>query len=33
MIPSNKFEADYLDDLAPALGVGVGLALRSEGVR
>ena len=30
MIPSNKFEADYLDDLAPALSVGVGLALRPE---
>jgi type IV pilus assembly protein PilM len=30
MIPSNRFEADYLDDLAPALGVGVGLALREE---
>ena len=33
MIPSNRFEADYLDDLAPTLGVGVGLALRSEGGR
>ena len=30
MIPSNRFEADYLDDLAPALSVGVGLALRAE---
>jgi type IV pilus assembly protein PilM len=30
MIPSNRFEADYLDDLAPALSVGVGLALREE---
>jgi type IV pilus assembly protein PilM len=30
MVPSNRFEADYLDDLAPALGVGVGLALRAE---
>jgi type IV pilus assembly protein PilM len=30
MIPSNRFEADYLDDLAPALCVGVGLALREE---
>ena len=30
MIPSNRFEADYLDDLAPSLGVGVGLALRPE---
>ena len=28
MIPSSKFEADYLDEVAPALGVGVGLALR-----
>jgi type IV pilus assembly protein PilM len=30
MIPTNRFEADYLDDLAPALCVGVGLALREE---
>ena len=28
MIPTNKFEPAFLDDLAPALGVGVGLALR-----
>jgi len=28
MIPSSKFDADYLDEVAPALGVGVGLALR-----
>jgi type IV pilus assembly protein PilM len=28
MIPSSRFEADYLDEVAPALGVGVGLALR-----
>jgi type IV pilus assembly protein PilM len=30
MIPSNRFEAEHLDDLAPALGVAVGLALREE---
>jgi len=28
MIPNSKFESDYLDEVAPALGVGVGLALR-----
>jgi type IV pilus assembly protein PilM len=28
MIPSSRFEAEYLDEVAPALGVGVGLALR-----
>ncbi len=28
MLPSSKFEQEYLDDMAPALGVGVGLALR-----
>jgi type IV pilus assembly protein PilM len=28
MLPSSKFEANYLDEIAPALGVGVGLALR-----
>jgi len=28
MLPSSKFEANYLDEVAPALGVGVGLALR-----
>ncbi|HEY8156876.1 MAG TPA: type IV pilus assembly protein PilM, partial [Myxococcota bacterium] len=27
MIPNSKFEATYLDEVAPALGVGVGLAL------
>ena len=30
MIPSNRFEAEQLDDLSPALGVAVGLALREE---
>ena len=25
---SSKFEQDYLDEVAPALSVGVGLALR-----
>lgn len=33
MIPTNKFEAEYLDELAPALGVGVGLALREADAR
>jgi type IV pilus assembly protein PilM len=33
MVPSSKFEAEYLDDLAPALGVGVGLALREAEAR
>ena len=28
MLPSSKFEANYLDEISPALGVGVGLALR-----
>jgi type IV pilus assembly protein PilM len=28
MIPSSKFEPEYLEEIAPALGVGVGLALR-----
>jgi type IV pilus assembly protein PilM len=28
MVPSSKFEPDYLEEIAPALGVGVGLALR-----
>jgi type IV pilus assembly protein PilM len=28
MIPNSRFDADYLDEVAPALGVGVGLALR-----
>jgi len=28
MIPSSKFEPELLDEMAPALGVGVGLALR-----
>ena len=28
MLPSNKFEQGYLDDVSPSLGVGVGLALR-----
>jgi type IV pilus assembly protein PilM len=28
MVPSSKFEPEFLDDVAPALGVGVGLALR-----
>ena len=28
MMPSSRFDSDYLDDLAPSLGVGVGLALR-----
>ncbi len=28
MVPSSKFEPDYLDGIAPSLGVGVGLAMR-----
>ena len=28
MVPSSRFDQEYLDDVAPALGVGVGLALR-----
>ena len=32
MLPSNKFEQDYLDEIAPSLSVGVGLALREAGV-
>jgi type IV pilus assembly protein PilM len=28
MAPNSKFDPDYLDELAPALGVSVGLALR-----
>ena len=28
MAPSSKFEPEFLDDVAPSLGVGVGLALR-----
>ena len=29
MQPSSKFEPEYLDEVAPALGVGVGLAMRT----
>jgi type IV pilus assembly protein PilM len=28
MIPSSKFEPDYIDEVAPSLGVGIGLAMR-----
>ncbi|HJO23348.1 MAG TPA: type IV pilus assembly protein PilM [Myxococcota bacterium] len=28
MVPSSKFEPDYLEEVAPALGVSVGLAMR-----
>jgi type IV pilus assembly protein PilM len=28
MVPNSKFDPEYLDDLAPSLGVSVGLALR-----
>ena len=28
MNPTSRFQPEYLDELAPALGVGVGLALR-----
>ena len=31
MIPSSKFEPEYLDEVAPALGVSVGLAMRQVG--
>jgi type IV pilus assembly protein PilM len=31
MVPSSKFEPEFLEELAPALGVGVGLALRRVG--
>jgi type IV pilus assembly protein PilM len=31
MIPNSRFEAEFLDEIAPALGVGVGLALRRMG--
>jgi type IV pilus assembly protein PilM len=30
MLPSSKYDQDYLDDMAPGLAVGVGLALRRE---
>jgi len=33
MLPTNRYESEYLDDLAPALGVGVGLALREAEAR
>ena len=33
MLPSNKFEQDYLDEVAPSLGVSVGLALRQDDVQ
>ena len=33
MLPSSKFEQDQLDDMAPGLSVGVGLALRRTGVQ
>ena len=28
MLPSTRFDPDWLEDLAPTLGVGVGLAMR-----
>ena len=28
MVPDNRFETEFIEDLAPALGVGVGLAMR-----
>jgi type IV pilus assembly protein PilM len=33
MIPSSKFEQEYLDEIAPGLSVGVGLAMRRSDVR
>ena len=31
MVPNSKFEPEFLDEVAPTLGVGVGLALREVG--
>ena len=28
MIPTSKFEPEYIEEVAPALGVSVGLAMR-----
>jgi hypothetical protein len=28
MVPTSKFTPEYLDEVAPALGVSVGLAMR-----
>ena len=28
VLPSSRFDSEFLDDVGPALGVGVGLALR-----
>jgi type IV pilus assembly protein PilM len=33
MLPSDRFDQEYLDDMSAALGVGVGLALREADVR
>jgi len=33
MLPSSKFEHDQLDEMAPGLSVGVGLALRRTGIQ
>jgi type IV pilus assembly protein PilM len=33
MVPSSNFDPDYLDELAPSLGVSVGLALRQVAAR
>ncbi len=33
MIPSSKFEQEYLDEIAPSLSVGVGLAMRRSDVQ
>lgn len=33
MLPSSRFEQDYLDEVAPGLSVGVGLALRRAGIQ
>ena len=33
MIPSQKFEQEYLDEIAPSLSVGVGLAMRRSDVQ
>jgi Tfp pilus assembly PilM family ATPase len=28
MMPSNRFESEFLDQVGPSLGVGIGLAMR-----
>ncbi len=33
MLPNDRFDEEYLDDMSTALSVGVGLALREADVR